>query len=105
MASTICTYPVHRQILPDMAVRISSSFGFIFLSSCTKRPSQEELTALDEACAAARAAEQKLEELKSERSSLESELEGKKSELRDMEEQRDAIKAQLEEKVNEETTE
>jgi septal ring factor EnvC (AmiA/AmiB activator) len=79
--------------------------GFIFLSGCTKRPSKEELTALDEACAAARAAEQKLDDLKRERSSLESELEGKKSELRDLEEQRDAIKAQLEEKVNEQTTE
>lgn len=75
--------------------------GFILLTSCTKRPSKEELTALDEACAAARAAEQKLEDLKRERSSLESELETKKSELRDLEEQRDAIKAQLEGQVNE----
>jgi septal ring factor EnvC (AmiA/AmiB activator) len=89
------------QILGKCALLLAFA-GFIFISGCTKRPSQEELTALDEACAAARAAEQKLEELKSERSMLESELEGKKSELRDLEEQRDAIKAQLEEKVNEE---
>ena len=75
--------------------------GSLFLTGCTKRPSKEELSALDEACAAAKAAEQRLEELRSERMALEGELETKKGELRELEEQRDAIRAKLEENAGE----
>jgi septal ring factor EnvC (AmiA/AmiB activator) len=69
--------------------------SFMGMAGCTKRPNKQELTALDEACAAAKSAEQKLEDLKRERSALERELENKKEELKGLEEQRDAIKAKL----------
>ena len=85
-------------------IMITMVAGAFLFSGCTKRPSKEELGALDEACAAAKSAEQKLEELKQERMTLEDELSGKKAELSELESQRDAIKAKLEENLEEETT-
>lgn len=69
---------------------------FLFASTgCTKKPSPEELSKLNEQRMAAEAAEKKLEELKNERIQLEAQLEAKKDELKKAEEERDAIKAKL----------
>lgn len=76
--------------------------GSLALTGCTKRPNKEELSSLDEACNAAKSAEQKLDDLKQERMTLESEFESKKSELSELETQRDAIKVKLEETITEE---
>jgi septal ring factor EnvC (AmiA/AmiB activator) len=60
---------------------------------CTKRPSQEELAKLDQATAAADAAERKLADLRTERAQLEQQLEAKKQELGQHEAERDELKA------------
>lgn len=64
---------------------------------CTKRPSEEEMAQLEQATAAAEAAERKLAELRNERMALESTLEGKKAELSQHEEERDDLKMKMEE--------
>lgn len=64
---------------------------------CTKRPSEEELAKLDQATAAAEAAERKLAELRSERMALEQQLESKKQELGQHEAERDDLKQKMEE--------
>lgn len=69
-----------------------AAFG---LGGCTKKPSEEELTKLEEARAAAESAERKLAELKQERMSLESQLSQKESELRLHEEERDELKVKM----------
>lgn len=61
---------------------------------CTKKPSQEEMSRLDESKAAAESAEKKLSELRQERIRLEAELDGKKKELQKMESERDGLKNQ-----------
>ena len=58
---------------------------------CTKRPSEEELAKLDQATAAAEAAERKLSDLRAERQQLEQQLEAKKQELGQREQQRDEL--------------
>lgn len=64
------------------------------IGSCAKKPSQEELTRLEESKSAAEAAERKLSELRGERQSLESTLDGKKQELQKLESERDALKSE-----------
>jgi septal ring factor EnvC (AmiA/AmiB activator) len=60
---------------------------------CTNRPSQEELAKLDQATAAADAAERKLADLRTERAQLEQQLDSKKQELGQHEAGRDSLKA------------
>ncbi|MBD3243543.1 MAG: hypothetical protein GF331_23335 [Chitinivibrionales bacterium] len=64
---------------------------------CTKRPSEEELAKLEQATAAAEAAERKLAELRQERMALEQQLEMKKQELSQHEAERDDLKVKMEE--------
>jgi peptidoglycan hydrolase CwlO-like protein len=64
-------------------------------TGCTKKPSKDELSKLDEAKSAAEGAEKKLFELKQERQRLESELQQKQDELKKSEEERDDIKKKL----------
>ena len=64
---------------------------------CTKRPSEEELAKLEQATAAAEAAERKLAELRQERMALEQQLEMKKQELGQHEAERDDLKQKMEE--------
>lgn len=64
-------------------------------AGCTKRPSKDELSKLDEAKGAAEGAEKKLYELKQERLRLESELQQKQEELKKSEEERDDIKKKI----------
>ena len=75
---------------------VSLLFGSMTcLTSCTKKPNQEELGKLEESRAAAEAAEKKLADLKAERMSLEQDLEKKKEELRKAQEDRDQAKDKL----------
>jgi peptidoglycan hydrolase CwlO-like protein len=69
--------------------------GLMLSTGCTKKPSQEELSKLNEARMSAEAAEKKLADLKAERVQLEAQLEAKKEELKKAEEERDAVKAKL----------
>jgi hypothetical protein len=62
------------------------------MSGCTKKPSQDELSKLDEAKAAAENAEKKLYELKQERMRLESDLQQKQGDLRKSEDERNTVK-------------
>jgi hypothetical protein len=64
-------------------------------TSCTKKPSKDELSKLDEAKGAAEGAEKKLFELKQERMRLESDLQQKQDELKKSEEERDDIKKKV----------
>ena len=64
-------------------------------TGCTKRPSKDELSKLDEAKSAAEGAEKKLYELKQERQRLETERQQKQDELKKSEEERDDIKKKL----------
>jgi septal ring factor EnvC (AmiA/AmiB activator) len=64
-------------------------------TGCTKKPSKDELSKLDEAKGAAEGAEKKLYELKQERMRLETELQQKQDELKKSEEERDDIKKKI----------
>jgi hypothetical protein len=64
-------------------------------AGCTKKPSKDELSKLDEAKSAAEGAEKKLYELKQERVRLETELQQKQDELKKSEEERDDIKKKV----------
>ncbi len=68
----------------------------LLFSSCTKKPSKEELSKLEEARSAALSAEKKLSELRTEREQLESQLDSKKKELKQIEDERDKIKKKIE---------
>lgn len=65
------------------------------LPGCTKRPTEDELTKLQEARAAAESAEQKLADLRRERMALEEQLSQKESELREHEAERDDLKEKM----------
>ena len=73
-------------------VALTTALSF---QGCTKRPSPDELTRLDEARTAAESAERKLSELRSERVQLEKVLEEKQAELKKHEEERDDLKAKM----------
>jgi septal ring factor EnvC (AmiA/AmiB activator) len=71
---------------------IGSFIAMAGVSGCTKKPSQDELTKLDEAKQAAESAEKKLTELKQERVQLEATLQSKQTELKQNEDERDDLK-------------
>ena len=71
--------------------------GFGAMTGCTKKPSTEDISKLEEARASAESAERKLSELRQERMRLEQELQNKQSELNSNEQERDDLKN----KVNE----
>jgi hypothetical protein len=62
------------------------------VGGCTKKPSADDITRLEEAKAAAESAERKLAELRSERMALETQVQVKEAELKKNEEERDALK-------------
>lgn len=78
-------------------VLLGSVAVLVGLTGCTKKPTQEELTKLEEARAAAESAEKKLAELRSERMALEAKLGEKKDELAEHEAERDDLKQKMEE--------
>jgi hypothetical protein len=61
-------------------------------AGCTKKPSQEEISKLEQARVAAESAEKKLSELRQERMQLEQELQSKQSELSTKEQERNDLK-------------
>jgi septal ring factor EnvC (AmiA/AmiB activator) len=63
-------------------------------AGCTKKPSQEEASKLEQARVAAESAEKKLSELRQERMQLEQELQSKQSELSNKEGELDSIQAE-----------
>lgn len=68
------------------------------MTSCTKRPTPEQLNKLEESRSAAESAEKKLAQLRKERAELESQLEAKKAELQEAEAQRDDLKQKMQQK-------
>jgi septal ring factor EnvC (AmiA/AmiB activator) len=76
-------------------VAAASLIAMVNLSGCTKKPSAEELTKLEQARSAAEGAEKKLAELRAERQQLEQQLEAKKGELKVNEEERDDVKQKM----------
>ena len=64
-------------------------------AGCTKKPSQDELTRLEEAKAAAESAEKKLSDLRRERQQLEQTLSQKQGDLKSQETERDSIKTKM----------
>jgi len=71
---------------------IGSFAAMAALTGCTKKPSQDELTKLEEAKQAAESAEKKLSELKVERQQLETTLSTKQTELKQNQDERDDLK-------------
>jgi peptidoglycan hydrolase CwlO-like protein len=65
------------------------------MTGCTKRPTEEQLTKLEEARAAVESAERKLAELREERMSLENQLSQKQAELREHEAERDDLREKM----------
>jgi septal ring factor EnvC (AmiA/AmiB activator) len=65
------------------------------LAGCTKKPSQDELSKLEQARSAAESAEKKLSELRTERQQLEQQLEAKKGDLKGAETERNQVKAKM----------
>ncbi len=76
-------------------VLIGSFVVMCGMTGCGK-PSEEELTKLEEARSAAESAERKLAELRQERLGLESQLSQKEAELREHEAERDDLKEKME---------
>jgi septal ring factor EnvC (AmiA/AmiB activator) len=74
---------------------ISSFIAACFMAGCTKRPTEEQLTKLEETRAAIESAERKLAELREERMSLESQLSQKQAELREHEAERDDLREKM----------
>ena len=63
--------------------------------ACTKKPNQEEISKLEEAKAAAESAEQKLADLRKERTDLEAQVQQKESELKATQQERDDLKQKM----------
>jgi chromosome segregation ATPase len=70
-------------------------FGMGFMVGCTKKPSTEDVSKLEDARSAAEGAEKKLADLKQERQKLESELQAKQGDLQKNEQERDSLKNQV----------
>jgi hypothetical protein len=74
---------------------IASMIAVGGLNGCTKKPSQDELTKLEEARTAAESAEKKLSDLRQERQQLEGTLTQKQDKLKTEEQERDSVKQKL----------
>lgn len=70
-------------------------FGTGFLAGCTKKPSTQDVSKLEDSRSAAEGAEKKLAELKQERLKLEQDLQNKQSDLQMNEQERDSLKNQV----------
>jgi len=74
---------------------IGSFVAMAGAAGCTKKPSQDELTKLDEAKTAAESAEKKLTDLRQERVQLENTLQQKQTDLHQNEQERDDVKKKM----------
>ena len=79
------------KLLKILCVGAFSAFIAFGGSGCTKKPSQEEISKLEQARVSAESAEKKLSELRQERMQLEQELQSKQSELSTKEQERDNL--------------
>jgi septal ring factor EnvC (AmiA/AmiB activator) len=79
--------------IPCMMIAAMVAFGA--LNGCTKKPSQDELTKLEEARSAAESAEKKLSDLRQERQQLEGNLSQKQDKLKTEESERDSVKQKV----------
>jgi len=87
-------YRTARRVL--VVVLAFSMLALPLLAGCTKHPSPEELSQLDEARMAAEGAEKTLEEKKTEKAQLEAELAQREAELEALKGKRDAVKSKME---------
>ncbi len=67
----------------------------LMAQGCTRHPSQDDVSRLEENRAAAESAEKKLGELKTERAQLETTLQDKQAELAKNEQERDELKSKM----------
>jgi len=74
---------------------IGSFVAMAGVSGCTKKPSQDELTKLDDAKMAAESAEKKLTELRAQRVEMENTLQQKQTDLHQNEAERDDVKKKM----------
>jgi septal ring factor EnvC (AmiA/AmiB activator) len=74
---------------------VGSCIFFCGFSGCTKKPSKEDITKLEEARNAAESAERKLADLRQERMELEKQLVQKEAELKQHETERDELKQKM----------
>jgi|WetSurMetagenome_2_1015567.scaffolds.fasta_scaffold335147_2 hypothetical protein len=69
--------------------------GTTVMVGCTKKPSTNDISKLEESRSAAEGAERKLAELRQERMKLEADLQGKQNELQTNEKERDDLKNKI----------
>ena len=74
---------------------ITVAFSISLLSGCSRGPSQEELSLLEEKRQAVEAAQKQIDEKKAEKARLERKVAEKKTAQKALEEKRDATKAAL----------
>ena len=74
---------------------ITVAFSISLLSGCSRGPSQEELSLLEEKRQAVEAAQKQIDEKKAEKARLERKVAEKKTTRKALEEKRDATKATL----------
>ena len=74
---------------------ITVAFSISLLSGCSRGPSQEELSLLEEKRQAVEAAQKQIDEKKAEKARLERKVAEKKTTQKALEEKRDATKATL----------
>jgi len=74
---------------------ITVAFSIFLLSGCSRGPSQEELSLLEEKRQAVEAAQKQIDEKKAEKARLERKVAEKKTTRKALEEKRDATKATL----------
>lgn len=79
------------KLIKVIYIGVFCALATIGWSGCTKKPSQEEVTKLEQARVAAESAEKKLSELRQERMQLEQDLQSKQSVLKDKETERDSL--------------
>ena len=74
---------------------ITAAFSILLLSGCSRGPSQEELSLLEEKRQAVEAAQKQVDEKKAEKARLERKVAEKKTTIEALKEKRDATKAAL----------
>ncbi len=70
--------------------------SFLVSTGCTRHPNEEQIRVMEEARAAALAAEKKLDETRQECDQLDKQLQAKKAELEKAKKERELIKSRLE---------
>jgi septal ring factor EnvC (AmiA/AmiB activator) len=82
--------------LISLLMVLAFSVSTLFFSSCTSRPNEEQIQALEEARSAALAAEKECSDKKSERQEMESQVNAKKAELEKVQAEKEKVAAAVE---------